>query len=314
MKTIVESVSPGSAAFIPHQRQVLMKEDGYEVVAITGEAPDAENGGDGNEEDEEDGRANIGDLGTRFNLLHDNVEVARCYMSYRDASYDPSTGPTVEMIAVHQHHRGKGLAKVLWYWVLRFIETNFALECLNNDAPRGQIMIKATQIGTEEVEKRKRKRDGEVVPVGFKEFVFDFCGFSVRVQKGLMAHMFNSRRPMDEEAVLYIPCLSKKELAAKLATDAKKAPKPGNAVLRAKCGARMCLWCRNVAQDLLRCNRCEVSFYCNRECQKKDWKRHKKWCSKTREEVKNRLIEEGGMMKLPDGSYSLNMSFGNMGF
>ena len=41
--------------------------------------------------------------------------------------------------------------------------------------------------------------------MNFKEFMYDYCGFSVRVQKGVVAAMFGRNRPKDEEAVLYIP-------------------------------------------------------------------------------------------------------------
>jgi len=77
-------------------------------------------------------------------------------MTYRDRSYEPSLGPTIEMITVKQSHRGQGLGKLLWYHVRRFIETNFTIECLNNDAPLKHIMIKATQVGTNEVAFRFR--------------------------------------------------------------------------------------------------------------------------------------------------------------
>jgi hypothetical protein len=33
---------------------------------------------------------------------------------------------------------------------------------------------------------------------------------------------------------------------------------------------------------LLRCTRCKIALYCNKECQKADWKRgHKKECTST---------------------------------
>ena len=93
------------------------------------------------------------------------------------------------MIAVKQSRRGEGLAKVLWYWVRHFIEDNFTIECLNNDAPLKHIMVKATQIGTNQVDIRVEK-DGTRVPMGFKEFLYDYCGFSVREQKGAAAYFF----------------------------------------------------------------------------------------------------------------------------
>lgn len=50
----------------------------------------------------------------------------------------------------------------------------------------------------------------------------------------------------------------------------------------------------------------------------RDWKRHKKWCGKTRDEVREKLIQEGGMVKCSDGTYAVmtngpNRSFGGMG-
>jgi hypothetical protein len=298
----------GRMAFIPHERIELPLEnygykDGYKVVSTTGEGPD------------DDGETKM--LATRFTLFHRDEEVARCHMTYRDGSWDPSMGPTVEMIAVKQSRRGEGLAKVLWYWVRGFIEDNFTIECLNNDAPLGHVMVKATQIGTNEVDIRMEK-DGSSHPLTFKEFLFDYCEFSVREQKGEAAYMFSSRRPKDEEAVLYIPLLSRDQLASRAGAESSDAPKPGNAIFREKCGARMCHWCTKVNVDLSRCSRCGTAFYCDRSCQKKDFKRHKKWCGKTREQVRELLITEGGMIRLPDGSYSLVMNapgrnFGGIG-
>uniref|UniRef100_A0A7S4T530 MYND-type domain-containing protein n=1 Tax=Ditylum brightwellii TaxID=49249 RepID=A0A7S4T530_9STRA len=314
MKCIAENTSHGFCALVPHQEVEMMNDGGYRIVAVTGEGPDDhnENNGDNeNSNDSDDGCGERGDIATRFTLFDGEEEVARCHMTYRDGSYDPSMGPTIEMIAVKQSRRGEGLAKVLWHHVLRFIETHFALECLNNDAPIGTIMVKAAQITLPEVEMRMTKRDKSLVPLGYKHLLYDYFGFSVREQKGVGAYMFASRRPKDEEAVLYIPLLSKEQLAKKRLTDKRNAPKPGDPFLRSKMGKRSCMYCSKVGMDLMRCAGCEVAVYCNSRCQKLDWKhRHKKWCNKTREELKELMIKEGAMMKLPDGTCSLNMSFG----
>jgi hypothetical protein len=37
----------------------------------------------------------------------------------------------------------------------------------------------------------------------------------------------------------------------------------------------------STAEALKRCARCKETFYCSRECQKTDWKSHKKSCDKT---------------------------------
>lgn len=43
-----------------------------------------------------------------------------------------------------------------------------------------------------------------------------------------------------------------------------------------------CNWCKKCAlgKRLLRCSRCQSAFYCDADCQKKDWKMHKKACNK----------------------------------
>ena len=122
-----------------------------------------------------------------------------------------------------------------------------------------------------------------------------------------MGFMLGSRRPKDEEAVLYIPLLKSAALAKKRKTIKREAPKPGIGAMRSKCGTRMCHWCSGVGLGLMRCTRCEEAFYCNPKCQKSDWKRHKKWCGKRRDEVKARLIKEGGMTE--DGALVMKPMF-----
>lgn len=289
-KRLVEgALLHGMQAFMPHECIETNVYDDYRLVTVTGEGEDNEG------------------LATRFTLFNKDEEVARCHLTYRDGSWDPSFGPTVEMLAVKQSRRGEGLAKFLWYHVRRFIEVNFTIECLNNDAPLKHVMIKATQVGTNEVEIRLEK-DGTRHPMGFKEFLFDYCGFSVREQKGAAAYLFGSRRIKDEEAVLYIPLLKRGEPST------KKASKPGRAVYRENPGARMCHWCTAVDMEKSRCTRCGIAFYCNRECQLKDHSRHRLWCNKTREQVRAKLIKQGNMIPTDDGSYSLVMNGPNRTF
>lgn len=40
--------------------------------------------------------------------------------------------------------------------------------------------------------------------------------------------------------------------------------------------AKLCDHCGKSSDDNKRCTRCRHSFYCNRDCQKADWKYHKK--------------------------------------
>lgn len=287
---------PGYQAYVAHSRveTTLDVDPEYRVVSVTGFGP---NWVGTNVED---------DLATRFTLYHEDEEVARCHLSYRDGSWDRSMGPTIEMIAVKQSRRGEGLAKVLFYWVRKFVEDHFTIECLNNDAPQGHIMIKATQINTNEIEMRKDS-EGSLHPVGFKEFLYDYSGFSVRPLKGAAQYLMGGGRPKDEEAVLYVPLITPQ-------SKRKTCPKPGHAIMREKCGARCCQWCLTVGIDLQRCTRCGIAFYCKAACQRSDWKRHKKWCNKTREQVRELMIEEGHLEVGPDGRDVLTMNGPNATF
>lgn len=44
-----------------------------------------------------------------------------------------------------------------------------------------------------------------------------------------------------------------------------------------------CNYCDKLLEKINRCSRCKLSFYCNRTCQKKDWKKHKVVCNNTEE-------------------------------
>jgi hypoxia-inducible factor (prolyl hydroxylase) len=40
----------------------------------------------------------------------------------------------------------------------------------------------------------------------------------------------------------------------------------------------ICVVC-NKSEKLLRCSRCKVAFYCTKEHQRRDWKRHREFCA-----------------------------------
>ncbi len=40
----------------------------------------------------------------------------------------------------------------------------------------------------------------------------------------------------------------------------------------------ICAHCKEEKKKMKKCARCQVVYYCSRECQKKDWKNHKKCC------------------------------------
>jgi len=297
----------GFQTLVQHKRVETQLRKGFRLVSVTGVGPD-DGGGDGgdNNNNEENIIDFIGGLATRFALYSEDEEVARCHLTYQDGSWDKSMGPTIEMISVKQPRRGEGLAKLLYYWVNIFIEENFMLECLNNDTPPGHIMVKATQLSTIQVETRaEEKNSSNMIPVGFKELLYDYCGFSVREQKGMVNYMMGGNRPKDEEAVKYIPLLTREELSSRTHDSlVNQMPKIGKGYMRAKNGKRICMYCSRVGSngmDLLRCNKCGVAFYCNVSCQRNDWKRHKKWCGKSREKVRKKMIEEGLMVEGEDG-------------
>lgn len=52
----------------------------------------------------------------------------------------------------------------------------------------------------------------------------------------------------------------------------------------ARLGAR-CNACKKEASDLKFCTGCNVIKYCDKDCQKADWKSHKKTCKKTKERI-----------------------------
>ena len=44
---------------------------------------------------------------------------------------------------------------------------------------------------------------------------------------------------------------------------------------------KTCSTCQSTNVELLKCTRCKTSYYCNVECQKQDWPKHKLICSKS---------------------------------
>jgi hypothetical protein len=244
-------------------------------------------------------------LSTRFEVLVNGTVSSYCHLSYRDLSGDPSIGPTVEMIAVHRDFRGQGLLPLLWFWVKTFIEDNFTLESLNNTAPLGHTQIKATKLGNKEIE----LLDATSKPITDKQFFYDYAGFSVHQHMKLSPSFATCiTRPIDEEAVLYIPLLTRqqvKERAEQRFMGDDAVEYAGWTKLN---GARSCRYCQNIKNGLLRCTRCEVAFYCDVRCQKKDYKQHKRWCGKSRQEMHEELVKLGLRIQSDDGMWSTIIS------
>lgn len=50
----------------------------------------------------------------------------------------------------------------------------------------------------------------------------------------------------------------------------------------ANSSGKICAWCMREAKEAGRCSRCKQLYYCNRECQTKDWPAHKPHCAPRR--------------------------------
>ena len=243
-------------------------------------------------------------LATRFTILDTNAkkEIARCHLSYRDGSSDPSVGPTIDMIAVHKDYRGKGYLPLLWAHVKKYIKENFTLECMATISEPEHVMIKVQYLTNVIVDHRINSK-GNIVKVTDKEFFYQYAGFSVRKLTNIKSKIFYEkhpcRRPKDEEAVLFIPLLSVEDLQ-----------KSSSSILlphhhmkwKLNLGSVACHTCGKVDADQLRCSGCELVYYCSKKCQKSDWKhKHNIWCGKIRDELIPIMIEKGVISQGPDG-------------
>jgi hypothetical protein len=305
---LMETRAPhGYCCVIDHDRVEFDLGDGLTLIKVSGLGPDdtystsSVRSSNSNSSSNNNNRSKKNELATRFTIQENGIDVARCHLSYRDGSYDPSMGPTIEMMATHKDHRDRecnnnpkiSLLPILWYWVICFIQENCTLECMNNDTIPGNIMVKATHLTSAEVE----RKNGE--PVTDKDFFYDYAGFSVREQKGCMGALMRARRPKDEEAVLFIPLLSKQHIRERTEYTGSK-----NIKWPSVKGARCCDQCGKVQIGHLRCGRCKIASYCTKTCQKQDWRRHKKWCGKTKDQVHEVLVEQGHRVRQLDGTYA----------
>ena len=160
-------------------------------------------------------------LATRFTVTdQEGTEVAKCHLSYRDASRDPSVGPTLEGMAVHQNSRGRVILPLLWHWVKSYCQENWTLECMNNDTPPGHIMIKATKLFNAVVDVIfSADATTEERLILDKEFYYNYAGFGVRRLHGMMDNMMamsqgeSPGNPLkDDEAIFYAKFLSRQEI------------------------------------------------------------------------------------------------------
>eukprot|EP00977_Amphora_coffeiformis_P006297 scaffold1351_cov176-Amphora_coffeaeformis.AAC.31 len=233
----------------------------------------------------------IGQLWTYFMLVdHDGTEMGRCHLLYRGGS-DNSMGPTVKKLAIQRDRRGQGLAPLLWYWVLDFITLGWTMECLNRDVEPGQAMIKATQLTNAIVD---IKDDGELITD--KDFFYNYAGFGVRLPKRGQTSS-TIPRLVEEEAVRYIKLATPEDVKSTQTETSAEVVVPW----KEQPGPRTCEACLTTAGKALRCTRCRRAFYCDRKCQTIDWKRHKLWCGKTKDQVRTELVEMGMLDSMDDG-------------
>lgn len=267
-----------TTAYIPHDQRSIEIAGGYVIETRTGLGPDLEN--------TTDPKGEALNLATRFTLWENKdriTQVARCHVSYRDGSLDPSIGPTVERLAVHQDFRGRGLLPLFFYWILDSLRISWSLECLNTEVPPGRVMIKVSQLTNAVVD---TKEDGELITD--KEFFYRYAGFGVRLlQGGPAGACKGGNRPKDEEAVRYYPLLTSQDLQDQTPPETVAVPWEEDV------GSRTCEYCVKLKTRPMRCSRCQQAFYCDKDCQRQDWKRHKQWCNKSKEEVHNKLVELG---------------------
>jgi hypothetical protein len=237
------------------------------------------------------------DLATRFTLWENRdriTQVARCHVSYRDGSSDPSIGPTIERLAVHQDFRGRGLLPLFFYWILDSLRISWSLECLNTEVPPGRVMIKVSQLTNAVVD---TKEDGELITD--KEFFYRYAGFGVRLlQDGAASARKGGNRPKDEEAVRLYPMLTPQDLHD------QASPETVVVSWEEDVGSRTCDFCAALKTRPMRCSRCRQAFYCDKDCQRQDWKRHKQWCNKSKKEVHDKLVELGLRVCQDDGTYT----------
>ena len=60
---------------------------------------------------------------------------------------------------------------------------------------------------------------------------------------------------------------------------------------------KQCRTCQKNGDNLFRCSKCKDVYYCDQECQRKDWVSHKSYCKNKSEEekIKNTADKELGM-------------------
>jgi len=120
----------------------------------------------------------------------------------RDGSYDPTIGPTFELIEVRSDHYGMGYAQFLFDHAMLFIHENAQILCHGVDSPLNTVMVKATQLLGCVVDAKAVIKDGGEYFETFtdKDLFYRFNRFDVRRAKGVMSMMEMNRIAIHKEA------------------------------------------------------------------------------------------------------------------
>lgn len=257
LQMMKQCTSHGYACLLEHVESSIDLDETLKLGTVTGLGPTFDD-----------------DLSTRFVLkLNDSIDVAKCHLSYRDGS-NPAliVGPTIEMISVQKNYHNRSYLPVLFYWVTKFVEENFTLECFSNNSPPGKIQLKALLSNDRNVVVDSHQGRN----ITAQEFFLDYAAFSmVSFQGSIVLNLsLPSRKYLKEGERTYLGS--------------------NNIAWKVNIGRCACDHCQKIKGGMKRCQRCLMVHYCSRKCQKQDWKRHKEWCGKTKLQLKH-LLENYAM-------------------
>lgn len=293
LRSVASSTEPGKAVLVEHVSKTVSVDDAdsdllLRIITGTGDDSIPETNARDLLFGDMDGHANYRrELATRFHLFEKGVEVARCHISYHDASNKSVIGPSIEMIETATSHRGRGHLRCLYshvekyffhIWRLRRIPGSFADGKKFGRVGQPGYILKATKLSEQQVERKKSRVDGGGTAITDKRFLID-CGFQIRtdVMEGIspLAKSVFSGYQADDEMMKYV-----------VTTEFPKSSKAVDKLF-------VCENCKTEGQSDThkKCKRCLCVRYCCVECQTEDWPFHRLWCNKSSESILKKLID-----------------------